>query len=467
MGHDHHFLARLDRASRAEADFALALYRDHEALKFILDSARVPPEAERIALEIAPGGPHVIVQRDGHFVTCLGSGMSVGPHPVVSRARIDGLLAAVADLRARRKMAALVERPGEGIEGLFARVVDRADNLNREEFIGISAWQSLTAPAWYDEALRDAVRALQWAGEPLPRCGRRGLPADSARARWKLFWAIGHQWLLATMGSRDYMAAHLADLESRHVTFSSGVVLLGSTRLSMRAWWGAARIGKPLLKAAKHRLATANDLRDLVDASMTLAVIGLRHASLRAETRKVLAAPRQYGSEELRQGAAVIAEELARAFEDPEGYDRGFSDMARELYVERTAHLPAGSPLRFACAADVPEDLARAVALGCDKDMYSDEHAAGYALWSVATIAKAKAEDFYLPREAERALRTPWTPERTEELLGRRARMCLRPEPKRATTTVGRNDPCTCGSGRKHKKCCGGWAGQVPMAASA
>jgi uncharacterized protein len=29
------------------------------------------------------------------------------------------------------------------------------------------------------------------------------------------------------------------------------------------------------------------------------------------------------------------------------------------------------------------------------------------------------------------------------------------PEPSRAATKVGRNDPCPCGSGRKFKKCCG------------
>src|ERR1700722_10045713 len=159
MGHDHHFLARLDRASRPEADFALALYRDHEALKFIIESARVPPEAERIALEITPGGTHVIVQRDGHFVTCLGSGMSVGPPPVVSRARIDHWLAAVADLRARHKMAAQVERPGEGVDGLFGRGVERGDCLSREEFIGISAWQALMAPRWYREAIEGATNS--------------------------------------------------------------------------------------------------------------------------------------------------------------------------------------------------------------------------------------------------------------------------------------------------------------------
>ena len=28
-------------------------------------------------------------------------------------------------------------------------------------------------------------------------------------------------------------------------------------------------------------------------------------------------------------------------------------------------------------------------------------------------------------------------------------------EQARATTPVGRNDPCPCGSGKKYKKCCG------------
>ena len=29
------------------------------------------------------------------------------------------------------------------------------------------------------------------------------------------------------------------------------------------------------------------------------------------------------------------------------------------------------------------------------------------------------------------------------------------PQPKTAEKKIGRNDPCPCGSGKKHKKCCG------------
>jgi hypothetical protein len=32
---------------------------------------------------------------------------------------------------------------------------------------------------------------------------------------------------------------------------------------------------------------------------------------------------------------------------------------------------------------------------------------------------------------------------------------CVAPQPVRRTVTIGRNDPCPCGSGKKYKKCCG------------
>ena len=46
---------------------------------------------------------------------------------------------------------------------------------------------------------------------------------------------------------------------------------------------------------------------------------------------------------------------------------------------------------------------------------------------------------------------TTTTPERKERQVnetGPRA-------PMRSTKTIGRNDPCPCGSGRKYKNCCG------------
>ena len=36
------------------------------------------------------------------------------------------------------------------------------------------------------------------------------------------------------------------------------------------------------------------------------------------------------------------------------------------------------------------------------------------------------------------------------------ARLCAAPQPQRSSIKIGRNAPCPCGSGKKHKRCCGG-----------
>jgi hypothetical protein len=78
MGHDEHFLERLDRVASDHMALALGLYRDHELVRYILTHLRLPEAAERIAIALEDGGfgPHVVVARDGGFVTCLGPGMS-------------------------------------------------------------------------------------------------------------------------------------------------------------------------------------------------------------------------------------------------------------------------------------------------------------------------------------------------------------------------------------------------------
>lgn len=52
------------------------------------------------------------------------------------------------------------------------------------------------------------------------------------------------------------------------------------------------------------------------------------------------------------------------------------------------------------------------------------------------------------------------TPEQKEAIILRNTtkkqrRDALRTRPVEAASTIGRNDPCMCGSGKKSKKCCG------------
>lgn len=85
MAHDEHFLERLKRIQGAQVDLALELYYDSALVRSILKYAQVGEHVERIAVALSKNsdGPHVIVARDGGFVTCLGEGMAFGDLPVV------------------------------------------------------------------------------------------------------------------------------------------------------------------------------------------------------------------------------------------------------------------------------------------------------------------------------------------------------------------------------------------------
>jgi hypothetical protein len=132
LPHDHHFLSRLDRVTREQTDLALTLYRDHELVRYLLEKVKVPEGAERIALSIEDPseGPFIVVTRDGHFVTCLGKGMYSGGLPVVPRTRIEGVMAKMEDLRARREAAK--ERGDD--QNLIRRVLVAGQYLSREDF---------------------------------------------------------------------------------------------------------------------------------------------------------------------------------------------------------------------------------------------------------------------------------------------------------------------------------------------
>jgi hypothetical protein len=457
VGHDHHFLERLDRATREQTEFALSLYRDHEALKFVLDQARLPaPEqAPRVALAIADGGPHIVVTREGTFVTCLGAGMSTGPHPVVPRAKLDALLASVADLRARQKMAGSIVRPGEAAHEILGRLVKRGDALTLEEFTAISGWQPFLADSFFRIMCENIVEMSEW------QTARTELPSPSSLrgrkaliALGNLYWSIGHLALLSAMGSRDWMEETIEKLVEGNLSLSYAIARLGSTALAFKGWWFAARLGKPLMPLYKRRLARADNLLEVLDGMCALTAIGLRHTGLRAEAKKAVLAPLSGVDADIVSFHNQLAADFEDIFDNPDKTANGFLEIARDHFLECTSHLPDGSPWRFATAADVPADLARACALGVDLDIFSNTTTEPWCVAALSTVARAKAEDFYLPREVSNIVRDPWTPERCVGLV-MRFREMDKQEPVRSEKKVGRNDRCPCGSGKKFKKCCG------------
>jgi hypothetical protein len=107
MGHDVHFLSRLERLSLPHVELAMSLYNDTPLLRFILDSLKISDSADRIALSLGDDarGPFLVLQRDGHFVTCLAEGMVPVGLQVVPRSHVEALAQRIQDLRLRMEMA--------------------------------------------------------------------------------------------------------------------------------------------------------------------------------------------------------------------------------------------------------------------------------------------------------------------------------------------------------------------------
>lgn len=205
MQHAEHFLSRLDRLPRSEVDLALALYRDPELLRAVLDAASLPEGAERAAISIDDPvtGPFLIVTRGGHFVTCLGRGMRATNLPVVTRDALDAIARRLTRLRETME----IERRLRGTANrasarLLRRLLHAPDSVSREDFLEVAAWEPLFGQVFMQMYLDMAIELHQQSALLL-RARVRGARGDEAlHTHWNLLHAAGHMALLA-IGTRS------------------------------------------------------------------------------------------------------------------------------------------------------------------------------------------------------------------------------------------------------------------------
>ena len=121
--------------------------------------------------------------------------------------------------------------------------------------------------------------------------------------------------------------------------------------------------------------------------------------------------------------------------------------------------LPRGAPRPFERPENVPADLAMTLAVNIHMPFIGHENRSSALLQLFGTlpwVARAAPEDLYLPRDFIKATHAPWRPENTCSLLRhhRDHYKAATPLP-RSQRTPTRNGACPCGSGKKHKRCCG------------
>jgi hypothetical protein len=460
MAHDEHFLERLDRVSHQHVELALGLYRDHELVKALLSEARVRPEDERVALALEDGGdgPHLVVARDGGFVTCLGRGMSTGGLPVVSRAHLDGLATRVQRVR---DGLALARKRGVTQTELLRRLESEGAAVSREDFVAATAMVGPAVPLLLGTYLTwttavDEIFPLltQRQSRTWDVARRQRTEQDLARGAW----AMAHSAMLAADSASREWVEDWAKL-SAHDSMSpwTFMTMASAFPFVVRAAWVAARLGKPMFWAYKARYAKAVNSIDLREAGLGLACMGLRHASLRAEAMKTLRSPPVHDTREgwVASGYNTL-KETAQLLEQKEDAlrDEGIR-LGRDIVVLRTSGKREGARHRYTKRDEVPDDLALPGLFDAWHDANNGERGGDLTLLGIVAASRARAEDFYFPASALHGMDGMSLQETGAALVEMRRKLVAIPQPARQADRPGRNAACPCGSGRKYKRCHG------------
>ncbi len=469
MGHAHHFLSRLDRVSLPHVELALSLYRDDALLRFILQSARIPEGAERVAISLddPAQGPFIVVTREGRFVTCLGEGMSVGDRHVITRVQLEGL--AVRHGALRERMEACKKLSGErgGTGKLLRRIYEAGDNLSREELTAASALQPLYRLEFLNFVLaanHDLSVAREFFEREMRRSDKLDKRHDEALHRyWKTLWSLAHLTVLTADDGRatlESLPASVQPMLTHEATISWPAVRQGMLAIAARGVWAAGRVGKLHLPAYKRRFADAATFFTVIDGAMGLAVIGMRHARLRAEVMKALAAGPDLEEEgayaNLIRTLGETASKLFGTAEDTAEWSRLHRGIGSALAVKYSKYLPESFPYRYAREEDVPEELAMTLGANHPADLVTKSSAALFLASMVPWLARASAEDLYLPAAYLAEARIKWEPIRTMVALRAHQHVLTKGVPVvQQPEGPSRSGPCPCGSGKKYKRCCG------------
>lgn len=470
MGHDEHFLRRLDRVADDHVELALTLYRDQELLAEVLGRAALPEGTERLAISLDDPreGPFVIVTRSGRFVTCLGKGMRIdaNPLPVLTKERLDAAVSKVE--RMRERIAAAIRSSEAG--GLtttgraFARMRDHGLAVSREDIEQLLEVRPLMAST-LTVALWSRALELQQLG---PRVGALRLDRLKSAERdlvdeyGRAAWIFAHMLVVSDHEDVARQAAAIGDPrvpEHPWWTLAVAAAELGTVAHTTRALWMIARHARDVLPEVK---AADRDpqVQVVLLRELSLGVIACASSKLRAEAIKALRTKRSAPpSGPFAQGLELIGVGLADAIRAMRVEDEEIERVALANGKHLVKALVDGIPRPTDAQADaVPDHVARALwpnlgisMLGGDGGLDEVEVAA-----QLPSIARMRPEELYLP-EAYVTRLPPMDTGTVADFVQRQARFSMlekRPTVARAAPKVGRNDPCPCGSGKKHKKCC-------------
>ena len=437
---DAHALRRAadeTRVSMEEADRAMRLLRDRPLALAI--AAEAPAGPDRVALAVGVGElpPHVIVGRaeGGYNATVLWRNMvPIAGTPIVAFDRVT-MHVERADLQAERTMRAqALWKDRAGVRHLLARCDDAGARLAREDFAELAALAPIL---------------------------KRFPPSIEHKliAFWNRFHAVGHYTLLACVRGKDSFA-HLAraavaprlaatgfepyrNLYFQHAQLGQGYVVL-------RVLAGLARAGDAAVPMLERVIAEAKGHVRWLLGAYGLIAIGRRRTRLREELAGKLAVANMPAFMRDSADASGAAETL-QMFMEATWAEPGADEDVEEANMRRLAEalvLGVDGEASLLVKGDALS-MARLAAMPCNFHRVNQD-VASLSL-AVALCAEVSPEVLYFPA-AHTALAPAYDPVLAREY----AYIVPSPSaPVRAVEKPGRNEVCSCGSGKKWKKCHG------------
>jgi len=454
-GHAHHFLSRLDRLARPHVELALSLYNDVELLRFVLHEVGVPEGVARVAVCLGPPevGPHLVVTREGRFVTALGEGMRPFDVTVVSREALEHLGRRVNTLRERLRASESLTL-GEGHAGALLRKISRAGpHFHREDYLAIAGLHPFLARTFL-EGMADSAEACMRVSNTLhqDRRMRPKLREEWLRLGWDAYWSLNHFTVLlgTDWGWSPMRILEGLSPEAQRSMLHWPHVRLGCFPSFARGLWFTGRCGAAQFGSLTEWYVGAQTRLQVLCAGVGLIAIACRNPERLDEIRAVL--PR-HDAEVLNDAedhfVRGIKEGMQHVLRDDLDTQVSNARDLMSVLVAPEGALGADGPL-----AESETPLAWCAMSHRVFDAVNDTESLIAAVTMAPAIARLEPEDFFVPRAIVRETLPRWSPALAEQVFLPRVRTMPLARPVRAAPTPGRNEPCHCGSGKKFKHCC-------------
>jgi len=290
--------------------------------------------------------------------------------------------------------------------------------------------------------------------------GLRLRPDDERRLHiwWKNVWTMGHLHVLTMIDPGDELATVSRETRAnltRHCT------LCGVQTLTLRAMWGLARSAAHFTEDYLSAYRSAPAFAFVLDAMLALVAIASAHPERAERIRRVLSDTDALSpslAPSAREGVVYLQRALRMVFDEPDECVRRHRELGAETLASMPDNVARNYPDKGACFREpsrLPDDIQLIGTLWKPGDYRREGHRLDHVVTLVPWIVRLEAEQLYPPAWFCEPMIEPWKPEHALRLLRQDLDAFAAPRPVRVQPTPRRNDPCTCGSGKKWKRCCG------------